>query len=101
MIFLYITCRDVDEAKKIGRALVEKHLAACANIAPIQSVYSDNGKVKEVNEASLLVKTVEQKVQQAEDVVRALHSYKLPCIASLSLYRLNREYKEWVVSCVA
>ncbi len=101
MIFLYVTCKDVDEAKKIGRALVEKKIAGCVNIAPIRSIYPENGEVREVEEASLIVKTIDSKVQLVEDTVRALHSYKVPCIASFSLHRLNHEYKNWLVSCVA
>ena len=100
MVFLYITCKDRDEAKRIGKALVERKLAGCVNIAPIESIYQENGSVKEVSEASLLVKTTDQKVQEVEDIVRKLHSYKVPCIASFSLYRLNHEYKEWIVGQV-
>lgn len=97
MVFLYVTCRDVDEAKHIGRALIEKRLAGCVNIAPILSLYRENGAAKESTEASLLVKTVDQRVQEVEDMVRSLHSYTIPCIASFTLHRLNREYKEWLV----
>ena len=100
MVFLYITCKDRDEAKRIGKALVERKLAGCVNIAPIESIYQENGSVKEVSEASLLVKTTDQKVQEVEDIVRKLHSYKVPCIASFSLHRLNHEYKEWLVGQV-
>ena len=100
MVFLYITCENVAEAKKIGKTLVERKIAGCVNIAPIESIYQENGSVKEVSEASLLVKTTDQKVQEVEDIVRKLHSYKVPCIASFSLYRLNHEYKEWIVGQV-
>jgi|SRR3989344_6789140 len=101
MVFLYITCKDTEEAKKIGRALVGKKVAGCVNISEIKSIYQDNGKTHEVTEAAMLVKTTDAKVQEVEDVVRALHSYKVPCIASFSLHRLNHEYKEWLVNRVA
>jgi len=101
MIFLYITCKDVDEAKKIGHALIKSKAAGCVNIAPITSVYPEDGEVKEVTEASLIVKTIDSKVQQVENIVRELHSYKIPCMASFALFRLNREYKDWLMSCVA
>ena len=101
MVFLYITCKDAEEAKKIGRALIEKKAAGCVNIAPIHSIYPENGALKEVSEVSLLVKTIDSKVQIVEDIVRDLHSYTTPCIASFALHRLNREYKDWLVNCVA
>ncbi len=101
MIFLYITCKDADEAKKIGRVLVERRVAGCVNIAPIHSIYPENGNVTETAEASLLVKTIDSKVQQVEDVVRELHSYEVPCIASFALHRVNHEYKAWMARSVA
>ena len=101
MVFLYITCKDAAEAKHIGHALVKSKAAGCVNIAPIHSIFRENGETKEVTEASLLVKTVDAKVQQVENLVRELHSYKVPCIAAFALHRLNREYKEWLVGAVS
>lgn len=98
MVFLYVTCKDAAEAKKIGSELVKRKIAGCVNIAPIESIYRDNGELVATPEASLLIKTSDQKVQQVEDTVRHLHSYKVPCIASFALHRLNREYKEWLVN---
>ena len=101
MVFLYITCKDRDEAKRIGKELVERKLAGCVNITPIESIYREDGATREVEEAALLVKTIDAKVQQVEDTVRELHSYEVPCIASFSLHRLNHEYKNWLVGQVA
>ena len=100
MIFLYVTCKDEEEAKKIGRALVSKKIAGCVNIHPINSIYTENWTTSEINEAAMIVKTTDSKVQEVEDTVRAIHSYKIPCVASFSLHRLNREYKEWLVNQV-
>ena len=36
---VYITAGSMDEAKSIGRVLVEERLAACANIFPITSIF--------------------------------------------------------------
>src|SRR3989338_778370 len=101
MIFLYITCKDMEEAKHIGKELVGRRVAGCVNIAPIHSIYREDGKAREATEASLLVKTIDSKVQAVEDVVLELHSYKVPCIASFALHRLNHEYKNWLVGAVA
>lgn len=101
MVFLYVTCRDFDEAKKISRTLVERKAAGWVNISPVQAVYREDGEVKEAEGISLVVKTIESKVQEVEDIVRGLHSSKIPCIASFSLHRLNREYKDWLIRHVA
>lgn len=98
MVFTYITCASEQEAKKIGRVLLEKGVAGCVNLFPIFSMYRDGGTQREASEYALIVKTVDSKVQAAEDVVKEHHSYKVPCVATLSLFRMNREYKEWLMS---
>ncbi len=102
MVFLYVTCKDMDEAKKIGKELIEQKVAGCVNIDPIHSLYRGNdGKVGIVEEVAMIIKTIDSKVQQAEDIVHKLHSYTVPCIASFALFRLNREYKEWLMEQVS
>lgn len=98
MVFIYITCASEEEAKKIGKTLLDKGAAGCVNIFPIKAYYRDGGKSREALEYALLVKTIDSKVQATEDVIKEHHSYQIPCVATLSLFRLNREYKEWLTS---
>lgn len=43
---VYITCKDNEEAKKIGKTLVESKLCACVNIInQMQSLYIWEGKL--------------------------------------------------------
>ena len=45
---IYITTDGPDEARAIGRALVEARLAACANVlGPMTSIYRWEGAVQE------------------------------------------------------
>ena len=101
MVFLYVTCKNHEEAKRIGRQLIRQKAAGCVNIFPINSIYSGGDKeLHETEETSMIIKTIDSKVQEAEDIVRSIHSYKTPCIATFALHRLNHEYKEWLTSCV-
>jgi periplasmic divalent cation tolerance protein len=100
MVFLYVTCKNIEEARRISRELVRKKAAGCVNIMPINSIYKDGDDLRETEETAMIVKTIDSKVQEAEDIVRSIHSYKVPCIASFALHRLNREYKEWLTSMV-
>ena len=101
MVFIYITCASEEEAKKIGRALLDKGAAGCVNIFPIHSMYRDGGKERDAPEYALIAKTIDSKVQATEDVIKDLHSYKVPCVATFALFRMNREYKEWLTSQIA
>jgi len=93
---VYITTRDEDEARKIGKALVEEKLAACVNIHPIKSIYRWEGEVQAEDEAAMLVKTRAELVDRAIERVKALHSYQVPCIVSFSIDKGNPDYLKWI-----
>ncbi len=95
MIVVYITCKNAKEAKKIGKAMVEKKLAACANYFPVNSVYEWEGKLQEDNEFVLLLKTVDENFGKVREEVKKMHSYEVPCILKINV-EANNEYGEWV-----
>lgn len=98
VMFVYATAGDLDEAKRIGRKVVEEKLAACANILPgATSIFFWDGAVQEAQEALLVLKTTEQKLEQLIGRVKALHSYECPCIEALPVVEGNRDFLEWVV----
>lgn len=101
MVLIYTTCKDIDEAKKIGKLIIEKHLAACVNVWPIGSTYFWQDKLTEDNEAALLIKTNEPKIADIEEVLVKNHVYATPFIGSIDVKRLNREYKEWMSTVIA
>jgi len=98
VMFVYVTASDADEAKEIGRQLVEERLAACANILPgAISIFRWQGKLEEASEAVLILKTTEQKLETLIARAKALHSYDCPCIEALPVVEGNRDFLEWVV----
>lgn len=100
MVFIYTTCQNSEEARKIGKIVVEKKLAGCVNIWPIESIYFWEDEIKEDDEAVLLIKTVESKVSEIENLILQNHSYSTPIIAVINIHRINREYKEWLMNWV-
>jgi periplasmic divalent cation tolerance protein len=94
---IYITCRDSAEAERIGKALVEKRLAACVNIIPeTTSLYRWEGKIQEERESLLLVKTRTSLTGKITKIVKSLHSYSTPCIISLPITKGDKDYLEWI-----
>lgn len=106
MILIYTTCKDAEEARKLGKLIIEKRLAGCINIWPIESMYwwqekaGKEEKIVEDKEVVLLVKTLQQKVSQIEELILKNHSYSVPCIATIFIDRINQNYKEWLNKCV-
>jgi periplasmic divalent cation tolerance protein len=82
-ILVLTTASSKDEARKIGRALVERLLAACVNIVPqVGSIYRWEGEVEEAEEWLLIVKTTRAAFERVRDAINELHSYDVPeCIA--------------------
>ncbi|MBU4139280.1 MAG: divalent-cation tolerance protein CutA [Euryarchaeota archaeon] len=93
---VYITAGSMDEAKSIGRVLVEERLAACVNIFPITSIYRWKDNIEDAGEFVMLVKTVAGKVKDIEKRVKQLHSYEVPCIISFKIGSGSEEYLKWI-----
>ena len=93
---IYITTKDEDEAKKIGKTLVEEKLAACVNTHPIKSIYRWEGEIQEEGEVAMLVKTKAQLADKVIARVKELHSYEVPCIVSLPIEKGNPDFLEWI-----
>jgi periplasmic divalent cation tolerance protein len=94
---VYITTKDIEEAKNVGRALVEQRLAACVNcFDSMQSVYWWNGGCEEGREAVCLIKTRTELVEAVICRVKELHSYSVPCIISWEIQAGNPDYLQWI-----
>ena len=94
---IYITTENKAEAERIGQALVEEHLAACANIIDgMSSIYRWEGRLMQGNETVLIAKTIEAKVPTLIQRVKALHSYDCPCIVALPITDGNEAFLNWV-----
>ena len=94
---VYITTGDGAEARRIGRALVNARLAACANIFEgVTSVFHWEGEVQEDSEAVLIVKTRSELVDSVIERVRELHSYECPDIVAAPIAQGNPDYLDWI-----
>lgn len=95
--FVYITASDGAEAVRIGRALVEERLAACANVLNnMTSIYRWRGEICEDSEAVLIAKTTDDKVAALTERVKGLHSYDCPCVVALPVTGGNGAFLDWI-----
>lgn len=94
---VYITAGSVEEATRIGRALVEARLAACVNILPgMRSIYRWQGAIETAEEAVLIAKTRAPLVTPLVARVQELHSYDMPCAVSLPILDGSPAYLRWL-----
>jgi periplasmic divalent cation tolerance protein len=98
-LFAYITTRDADEARRIGKVLVAERLAACINILPgMESHYWWQGKMESAKEAVLIAKTRADLRCELLERARALHEAETPCIVFLPVAGGNPDYLDWITA---
>jgi periplasmic divalent cation tolerance protein len=97
-----VTAPSAEEAGRIGRALVDEHLAACANVVPaVASTYRWQGRVEEAGEALIILKTRQDLLGRLTERVKALHSYTVPEVIALPILGGNPDYLRWIDESVS
>jgi len=90
------TAGSEDEARRIASALVERRLAACAQISEIESFFFWQGALQQEGEFRLMLKTTEDRYPAVESALRELHPYELPAIHAVAVERAFAPYAAWV-----
>jgi periplasmic divalent cation tolerance protein len=95
--FCWVSCRDREEALRIGRAVVGERLAACANLlGGMTSVYRWKGKVEEGPEFALVLKTRVGLAERLVARVGELHGYECSGVVVLPIAAGNPDYLRWL-----
>lgn len=97
-LIFYITHPDEATAKRISESLVQKRLAACANVFPIQSTYWWEGAVQQEGEWVSILKTSVALEAALEKAILDIHPYETPCITRFEA-RANAAYERWIETC--
>lgn len=91
------TAANPEEARHLGRTLVEERLAACATLIPaVESIYHWEGAVESARETMLLLKTEEGQLAALEVRLHELHSYQTPEFLVLPVESGSASYLEWM-----
>lgn len=91
------TAASPEEAARIGRALVEERLAACATMVPgAQSIYRWQGAIESSAETLLLLKTGADQVRALGARLHELHSYDTPEFLVLPVDSGSTRYLDWL-----
>lgn len=90
------TVANQAEAQSMARAIVDRRLAACAQISEIESFYTWNGALQNEKEFRVLFKTTGERYQAVENAIRELHSYELPAIHAVPFERIYAPDAEWI-----
>lgn len=97
-VLVYTTFAKLDDAKRVGDALVAGRLAACVNIFPgMISIFEWKGKREEASEAAMIIKTRRSLTERVIAETRRLHPYELPALLVLPTEGGSADYCAWII----
>jgi len=98
LALVLMTAPDADTGERIGRALVQERLAACASVVPgVLSVYRWEGEVRAEGEVQVLLKTRLSLVERLFGRAAELHPYQVPELIATPLTGVAEPYRKWVL----
>src|SRR5947209_12568406 len=99
VVFVYTTYPSIVEAERAGRALVEQHLCACANILPgMISHYWWQGTIERGEEVVMLIKTRSSLAERVSTAVKEMHSYATPALLVIPIESVDQGYLDWLLA---
>ena len=97
-VFVYTTYPSLVEAERIGKAVLERRLAACVNILPgMISHYWWQEKIERGEEVVMIIKTRASLAERVRATVKDMHSYDTPAILVLPIEGGEAGYLEWLM----
>jgi periplasmic divalent cation tolerance protein len=88
-------------AERIAVELVDRRLAACAQVSgPIVSTYRWEGKIENSEEWVCTAKTSRECMAGIEEVLARLHPYELPELVAVPIVGGSEAYLQWVAEQV-
>lgn len=96
-LLIYTTFPSDEEAKKAGRAAVEKGLAACVNVlGQMTSIYIWEGNAEEDLETVAIFKTTRGRCDELLEEIKRLHPYSVPARLVLPVTGGGSDFLEWI-----
>ncbi|MGE0179886.1 MAG: divalent-cation tolerance protein CutA [Sphingomonas sp.] len=99
IVAVYAIFDSDEEARRIGRAMVEARLAACVNIlGACHSIYRWQDTIEEAREVPAIFKTGRSQAAKLIDAIREAHRYDVPAIVMLPIEEASPAYRAWVTA---
>ena len=97
-----VTVPSLDVARQLAAGILERRLAACANLVPgVESHYWWEGEICQENEILMILKTTEARLVELETHVLEAHPYDTPEFVAWPLPTGSARYLEWLTANTA
>jgi periplasmic divalent cation tolerance protein len=101
-IQVFTTTDTKENARQISRRVVEKNLAACAQIiGPISSIFWWKNNINEEEEWLIIIKSRKDLYEDLEHAIMKVHKYEIPEILAVPVLLGAKSYLEWLDGEVA
>jgi periplasmic divalent cation tolerance protein len=91
------TAASEEDAARIAQRLVERRLAACAQVVgPITSTYWWQGRMETSREWQCVLKSRGDLFSAVEAAIREVHAYSTPEILAVPVARGSDDYLAWL-----
>lgn len=98
VVVVFSTAPDIEVAKSIARALVERRAAACVQLlSGLHSTYRWQGALEEASEVLILAKTTRARLPDLEVALREMHPYEVPECVAVQAAHVAAPYRAWVL----
>ena len=95
VLLLITTEYNKNKARKIAKLIIKKKLAACVSLKDIYSVYEWEGKIEEVNEVEITIKSKPELKNALVIFLHEMTTYDIPQIIHKK-FNSEKKYKKWI-----
>ena len=95
VLYMLATENNKKAAKKIAKLLLKKKLAACVSLKDINSIYEWEGKIEEVNEVEIIIKSKPKLKNALLVFLQKQISYDVPQII-YQRFNSEKKYSYWI-----
>ena len=95
VLLLITTEYNKKEAKKIAKLLLKKKLAACVSLKDVHSIFEWEGKIQEVNEVEISIKSNPEMKKALIVYLKKMLSYGIPQII-YKKFNSEKKYINWL-----
>lgn len=100
-LLVQVSAGSEKQAWEIAHTVVEQNLVACAQVFPIRSCYSWEGRIEHDDELLILMKTTAAAYDRLEACIKEMHDYDVPEILAVPIVRGLTAYLHWMDEVVA
>lgn len=94
---IYTTWPDSQSAEAAARVVVEKRLAACANVFPTgKSFYIWERQLESSSETVVIFKTAKESVAKLQSALIEMHPADCPCVIAIDIATGHKDFLNWV-----